>query len=76
MSVLRALRQVSASSSRAVARSAVRSGPLRLATVQLAPRASMTVARAFSASACRFSEGSSELGYVINEPVLTLVLCR
>ncbi|KAG1763720.1 mitochondrial glycoprotein [Suillus occidentalis] len=61
MSALRALRQVTASSSRAVARSAVRSGPLRFATVQLAPRAAMTVARAFSASACRFSEGSTDV---------------
>ncbi|KAG1800362.1 mitochondrial glycoprotein [Suillus plorans] len=61
MSVLRALRQVAASSSRAVARPAARSGPLRLATAQLAPRASMTAARAFSASTCRFSEGSTDI---------------
>ncbi|KAG1903114.1 mitochondrial glycoprotein [Suillus fuscotomentosus] len=61
MSVLRALRQVAASSSRAVARPAARSGPLRLATVQLAPRASMTAARAFSASTCRLSEGSTDV---------------
>lgn len=72
MSILRALRQVAASSSRAVARPAARSGPLRLATVQLAPRASMTAARAFSASTCRFSEGSSKLCSFFNEPVLTL----
>ncbi|KAG1851977.1 mitochondrial glycoprotein [Suillus subluteus] len=61
MSVLRALRQVTASSSRAVARPVARSGSLRLATVQLAPRASMTAVRAFSASVCRFSEGSTDV---------------
>jgi complement component 1 Q subcomponent-binding protein len=76
MSVLRALRQVTASSSRAIARPATRSGPLRLATVQLAPRVSMTAARAFSASSCRFSEGSSELDHFFKEPVLTLVRYR
>ncbi|KAG1862410.1 mitochondrial glycoprotein [Suillus tomentosus] len=67
MSVLRALRQVAASSSRAVARPAARSGPLRLATVQLAPRASMTAARAFSASTCRFSEADVVLSQKLAE---------
>ncbi|KAG1775566.1 mitochondrial glycoprotein [Suillus placidus] len=61
MSVLRALRQVTASSSRSVTRTVARSGPLRLATVQLAPQASMTAARAFSASVRRFSEGSTDV---------------
>ncbi|OJA12074.1 hypothetical protein AZE42_02175 [Rhizopogon vesiculosus] len=60
MSVLRALRQVTASSSRAIARPVARA-PLRLATVQLAPRASMTAARAFSVSARRLSEGSTDV---------------
>jgi len=60
MSVLRALRQVTASSSRAVARPAART-PLRLATMQLAPRASMTAARAFSVSTRCFSEGSVDI---------------
>lgn len=62
MSVLRALRQVTASSSRAVARPVART-PLRLATMQLAPRASMTAARAFSVSTRCFSEGSGRPGH-------------
>ncbi|KAG2156899.1 mitochondrial glycoprotein [Suillus bovinus] len=61
MSVFRALRQVTASSSRAVARPVARSGHLRIATMQSVPRASMTAARAFSASTCRFSEGSTDV---------------
>lgn len=61
MSVLRALRQVAASSSRAVARPVARSAPLRLATAQLAPRSSLFAARDFSVSTCRLSEGSTDI---------------
>jgi len=63
MSVLRALRQVTASSSRAVARPVARTA-LRFAIARAAPQASLTAARAFSLSARCFSEGASELGHI------------
>ncbi|KIJ62193.1 hypothetical protein HYDPIDRAFT_158469 [Hydnomerulius pinastri MD-312] len=60
MSALRALRQLTTVSSRAVARPALRNAPLRL-SVQAAPRVALSATRAFSISSARFSEGSSDV---------------
>ncbi|KIJ14700.1 hypothetical protein PAXINDRAFT_169605 [Paxillus involutus ATCC 200175] len=59
MSAFRALRQLTSVSSRAVARPALRSAPLRLSVV--APRVALSSTRAFSITSSRFSEGSSDV---------------
>ncbi|KAH7907540.1 mitochondrial glycoprotein [Hygrophoropsis aurantiaca] len=59
MSAIRALRQLTLSSSRAIARPA-RNAPFRMSNV-VASRVSLPATRAFSISARRFAEGSSDV---------------
>ncbi|KAI6127521.1 mitochondrial glycoprotein [Pisolithus croceorrhizus] len=62
MSAIRALRQLTAVSSRVVAKPAPRSLPLRMSmTAWRYPRLSCAATRAFSLSSARFSEGSTDV---------------
>ncbi|KAL4072471.1 mitochondrial glycoprotein [Scleroderma yunnanense] len=62
MSAIRALRQLTAMSSRTLARPVLRSAPLRMSrTAWASPRMTTVASRAFSVSSARFSEGSSDV---------------